>query len=56
MSTFKFSELPVAAFRAGGERRIAYTDHLMLVIFDFSDGPQTQPTRRTSIRTSRLVT
>lgn len=43
MSTFKFSALPVSAIRTGGERRIAYTEHLMLVIFDFSDGPQTQP-------------
>lgn len=43
MSTFKFSDLPVAAIRAGAERRIAYTDHLMLVIFDFNDGPKIQP-------------
>ncbi len=43
MSTFKFSDLPVSAIRAGGQRRIAYTDHLMLVIFDFSDGPKTAP-------------
>jgi quercetin dioxygenase-like cupin family protein len=43
MGTFKFSDLPVTAIRPGVERRIAYTDHLMLVIFDFSDGPQTQP-------------
>jgi quercetin dioxygenase-like cupin family protein len=43
MSAFKFPDLPVAAVRPGVERRIAYTDHLMLVIFDFSDGPQSQP-------------
>lgn len=43
MSTFKFSDLPVASIRAGAERRIVHTDHLMLVIFDFNDGPQTQP-------------
>ena len=43
MSTFKFSDLSVAVIRAGAERRIAHTDHLMLVIFDFNDGPQTQP-------------
>jgi len=43
MSTFKFSDLPVAVIRADAERRIAYTDHLMLVIFDFNDGPKTQP-------------
>lgn len=43
MSAFKFPDLPVMAVRPGVERRIAYGDHLMLVIFDFSDGPQTQP-------------
>lgn len=43
MSTFKFPDLPVTAIRPGAERRIAYSNHLMLVIFDFSDGPQTQP-------------
>ena len=43
MGPFKFSDLPAAPIRAGAERRIVYTDHLMLVIFDFSDGPQAQP-------------
>jgi quercetin dioxygenase-like cupin family protein len=43
MSTFKYADLPVATTRPGAERRITYTDNLMLVIFDFSDGPQTQP-------------
>ena len=43
MSAFKFSDLSLTAVRAGVERRIAYADHLMLVVFDFSDGPQTQP-------------
>ncbi len=43
MAAFKFSDLPAAAVRPGAERRMAYTGHLMLVIFDFSDGPQTQP-------------
>lgn len=43
MSAFKFSDLPVTVVRPGVERRIAYSEHLMLVIFDFNDGPQTQP-------------
>ncbi|HMB24864.1 MAG TPA: cupin domain-containing protein [Anaerolineales bacterium] len=43
MSAFKFPDLPVTAVRPGVERRVAYGDQLMLVIFDFSDGPQTQP-------------
>ena len=43
MGTFKFSDLPVSVIRAGAERRITHTAHLMLVIFDFNDGPQTQP-------------
>ncbi len=43
MSTFKFAGLHVTPIRAGVERRVACTDHLMLVILDFTDGPQTQP-------------
>ena len=43
MSAFKFSDLTPTPIRAGAERRITHTDHLMLVIFDFNDGPKTQP-------------
>jgi quercetin dioxygenase-like cupin family protein len=43
MTTLKYSETPATHFRPGGERRVGYTDHLMIVIVDFSDGPQPQP-------------
>jgi len=43
MSAINFSDLTPTVVRPGVERRIAYTDQLMLVIFDFYNGPQTQP-------------
>jgi len=43
MATLKYFETPVTRFRPGGERRLGSTDHLMIVVVDFSDGPQSQP-------------
>ena len=43
MTTLKYSETPSTRFRPGGERRLGYTDHMMMVVVDFSDGPQSQP-------------
>jgi quercetin dioxygenase-like cupin family protein len=43
MTTLKYSETPSTHFRPGGERRLGYTDHMMIVVVDFSDGPQSQP-------------
>ena len=43
MTTLKYSETPSTRFRPGGERRLGYTDHLMMVSVDFYDGPQSQP-------------
>lgn len=43
MSTFKYAALPVTRVHAGAHRRVAHTDHLMLAIMDFTDGPRPQP-------------
>ncbi len=43
MAAFQYEQLPVTAIRPGAERRLAYTDHLMIVVVDFYDGPQEQP-------------
>jgi quercetin dioxygenase-like cupin family protein len=43
MPVLKYSEMPFTRFRPGGERRIGFTDQLMIVVVDFSDGPQSQP-------------
>lgn len=43
MTVLKYSEMPSTRFRPGGERRLGYTDHMMIVVVDFSDGPQDQP-------------
>ena len=43
MATLKYSEMPSTRFRPGGERRLGCTEHLMMVVVDFSDGPQSQP-------------
>jgi unsaturated pyranuronate lyase len=43
MATLKYSETSVTRFRPGGERRLGSTDHLMMVVVDFTDGPQSQP-------------
>lgn len=43
MATLKYSETPATRFRPGGERRLGSTEHLMMVVVDFTDGPQSQP-------------
>jgi quercetin dioxygenase-like cupin family protein len=43
MSAIKFSSLSPTIIREGVERRLAHTDHLMMTIFDFNDGPKAQP-------------
>jgi len=43
MTVLKYADMPITHFRPGGERRLGYTDHLMIVVADFSDGPQAQP-------------
>jgi len=43
MVAFKYDQLPVTPIRAGVERRLAYTDNLMIVVVDFYDGPKEQP-------------
>lgn len=39
----KYNEVPVTKVAEGFERRIIYTDNLMLVVADFYDGPTHQP-------------
>jgi quercetin dioxygenase-like cupin family protein len=39
----KFDQMQVTQIREGAERRLAYTDHLMMAIIDFKDGPKTEP-------------
>jgi len=43
MPAGKYRELPVTKIRKGAERRLGYTDNLMIVIADFYDGPKEQP-------------
>jgi quercetin dioxygenase-like cupin family protein len=43
MATLKYHEATVQQVRPGVERRLAYSDHLMMAVLDFYDGPQTQP-------------
>lgn len=43
MATLKYHEAAVQQVRPRVERRLAYTDHLMMAVLDFYDGPQTQP-------------
>ena len=43
MATLKYREMPAKKIREGAERRLGHTDHLMIVIVDFYDGPTSQP-------------
>lgn len=43
MAVLKYSEMPVQPIRAGVERRLGYTDNLMMTILDFNDGPTSEP-------------
>lgn len=43
MAVQHFTEMKTVSIREGAERRLGYTDHLMMVIIDFNDGPQAEP-------------
>ncbi|NSW53823.1 MAG: cupin domain-containing protein [Anaerolineae bacterium] len=43
MSFTHYADTRAEQFRENAERRIAMTDHLMMVVFDFTGGPQAQP-------------
>ena len=43
MAATKQSTAPRHMTAPGRERYLAYTDHLMMVVFDFTDGPHEQP-------------
>jgi quercetin dioxygenase-like cupin family protein len=43
MATLKYDETPAEQIREGVERRIGYTDNLMITVIDFHDGPKGQP-------------
>ncbi len=43
MAVMKYNEMDVEWVREGTERRLGYTDHLMMTIIDFHNGPQPEP-------------
>jgi quercetin dioxygenase-like cupin family protein len=43
MDVSKISEGKAVEIKPGRTRRILYTDHLMMVVFEFSDGPSAKP-------------
>jgi len=43
MAVQRYEEMKVDLLREGAERRLGYTDHLMMTILDFNDGPQSEP-------------
>lgn len=43
MTIVKFSDVEKEAIAAGRARYLAHTDHLMVVVIDFEDGPQVEP-------------
>ena len=43
MAVQRYSEMKVDSPRNGAERRLGHTGKLMMVIFDFTDGPQSEP-------------
>jgi quercetin dioxygenase-like cupin family protein len=43
MPAVKLSELPVTHVKAGVDRRHAHTDHLMMAVIDFTNGPRSKP-------------
>ena len=45
MNVSKISEAKAFEVKPGRTRRILHTDHLMMVAFDFADGPAAQPDR-----------
>ena len=43
MGVIRYPEAEAEILRNGVERRLGYTDHLMMAIVDFSNGPQAHP-------------
>ncbi len=43
MAGIKFEQMPSEQVKEGVERRTAHTEHLMIVIVDFSGGPMAEP-------------
>jgi quercetin dioxygenase-like cupin family protein len=43
MDVSKISELKAVEIKPGRTRRILHTDHLMMVVFNFADGPAAKP-------------
>lgn len=43
MPVHKAASAPTTQVRPGLSRRLAHTDHLMLVVIDFTDGPWPEP-------------
>lgn len=43
MTAMKYSEMPVTQIREGAERRLGFTEHLMIVVMDLDDGPKAEP-------------
>jgi quercetin dioxygenase-like cupin family protein len=43
MNVSKIAEAKTVEIKPGRRRRILHTDHLMMVVFDFTDGPAAQP-------------
>ena len=39
----RYDQIAVDKIRDGAERRLGFTDNLMMTIIDFHDGPKTQP-------------
>ena len=53
MNVSKISEATAFEVKPGRKRRILHTDHLMMVAFDFADGPAVAPDPPTPTRMSR---
>jgi len=43
MAILKYDEVSAEQIREGAERRMGYTDNLMITVIDFHDGPKDQP-------------
>lgn len=43
MTVLRYEEIAAEKIREGAERRLGYTDNLMMVIIDFNDGPHDEP-------------
>ena len=43
MAVQKYNETPGQKIAEGVERRLGYTDNLMIVVIDFHDGPTSEP-------------